>query len=155
MQAWHTVALRANQLSVCLADLQHWRCAQWGKMHVCMQCGHAMVLGGWAGAPFACKETHNVAAAVCLQGEKMKAAAAERERRQREEMTASKAAQGSKHLIKQLQHKRFRQVCGPGRQGGFIVHVVLKPLQVWHTLAGCCVQQQRASCLHIRQSTQR
>lgn len=46
----------------------------------------------------------------CLQGEKMKAAAAERERRQREEATVSKAAQGSKQLVKQLQHKRFKQV---------------------------------------------
>jgi hypothetical protein len=40
----------------------------------------------------------------------MKAAAAERERRQREEATISKAAQGSKQLVKQLQHKRFKQV---------------------------------------------
>lgn len=53
----------------------------------------------------------------------MKAAAAERERRLREEAAASKAAQGSKHLIKQLQHKRFRQVPGPGAWGLLSCHL--------------------------------
>lgn len=44
------------------------------------------------------------------QEEKHKAAAAERERRQKEEAAASKAATGSKQLVKQLQHKRFKQI---------------------------------------------
>lgn len=44
------------------------------------------------------------------QEEKHKAAALERERRRREEATSSKQAQGSKHLVKALQHKRFKQV---------------------------------------------
>lgn len=54
----------------------------------------------------------------------MKAAAAERERRQREEATVSKAAQGSKQLVKQLQHKRFKQVLTRAHQG-LVQHIVL------------------------------
>ena len=44
------------------------------------------------------------------QEEKFKAAAMERERRAREEATSSKQAQGSKQLVRALQHKRFKQV---------------------------------------------
>lgn len=66
----------------------------------------------------------------------MKAAAAERERRQREEMTASKAAQGSKHLIKQLQHKRFRQVPWPGLE-----------VQGW-CRSSCCLESPALLILH-------
>jgi hypothetical protein len=56
------------------------------------------------------KRSRCVSCPCGLQDEKHKAAAAERERRQREEATTSKAAQGSKQLVKQLQHKRFKQV---------------------------------------------
>jgi hypothetical protein len=45
-----------------------------------------------------------------LQDEKLRAAAAERERRAREDAASSKAAQGSRVLVRQLQHKRFKQV---------------------------------------------
>lgn len=59
---------------------------------------------------FKCAEMRFLCIWLCLQEEKQKAAAAERERRLREEAATSKAAQGSKHLIKQLQNKRFKQV---------------------------------------------
>jgi hypothetical protein len=49
---------------------------------------------------------------LLLQEEKHKAAAAERERKQKEEAGCSKAASGSKQLVRQLQHKRFKQVGG-------------------------------------------